>query len=91
MRAVGEDQLVIASNDELCELVRTNDAVLLTAIEAILTGGCIPYDVTDRNVSVLAGSINAFPRRIMVGDCCIADARRLLIDAGLGHELQIND
>ena len=71
----------------LCELVRTNDAVLLSAIEALLTGAHIPYLVTDRNVSVLAGSIDAFPRRILVGDCCFVDARRLLTEAGYGHEL----
>ena len=56
------------------ELVRTNDVVLLSAIEALLTDAHIPYLVTDRNVSVVAGSIEALPRRILVGDCCIADA-----------------
>jgi hypothetical protein len=69
------------------ELVRTNDVVLLSAIEALLTDARIPYLVTDRNVSVVAGSIEALPRRILVGDCCIADARRLLREAGHGREL----
>ena len=69
------------------ELVRTNDSVTLSAIEALLTGARIPYLVTDRNVSVLAGSIEAFPRRIIVGDCCASDARKLLAEAGYGPEL----
>ena len=69
------------------ELIRTNDVVLVSAIEALLTAAHIPYLVTDRNMSVLAGSIEAFPRRILVGDCCIADARRLLAEAGYGREL----
>lgn len=76
-----------APSDGPCELIRTNDAVLLSAIEALLTAAHIPHVVTDRNVSILSGSINAFPRRILVGDCCVADARRLLIEAGYGHEL----
>ena len=70
------------------ELVRTNDAVLVSAIEALLTEAHIPYLVTDRNVSTLAGSIEAFPLRIIVGDCCVSHARRLLDEAGHGRELQ---
>ena len=69
------------------ELIRTNDVVLLSAIEALLTEAHIPYLVTDRNVSVVAGSIEAFPQRIIVGDCCVSDARRLLAKAGYGREL----
>ena len=69
------------------ELVRTNDLVLLSAIEALLTEAHIPYLVTDRNVSVVAGSSEAFPRRIIVGDCCVSDACRLLADAGYAREL----
>jgi hypothetical protein len=42
----------------------------------------------DQNMSVLEGSIGILPRRILVNECCIADARRLLEEAGLGHELR---
>ena len=69
------------------ELLQTNDLVLLSAVEALLTEARIPYLVTDRNVSVVAGSIAAFPRRIIVGDCCVSDARRLFAEAGYGREL----
>src|SRR5262245_58293409 len=69
------------------ELIRTNDAVLISAIEALLSAPHIPYLVTDRNVSVLAGSIQAFPRRILVGDCCVSDACGLLVETGFGREL----
>jgi multidrug efflux pump subunit AcrA (membrane-fusion protein) len=69
------------------EFARTNDAVLLSAIEALLTAAHILHLVTDRNVSVLAGLIDAFPRRILVRDCCDVDARRLLAEAGLGHDI----
>lgn len=70
------------------ELVRTNNAVLITAIEALLKGADIPHLVLDRNMSVLEGSLGILPRRILVDDDHRDAARRLLADAGLGHELR---
>ena len=70
------------------ELVRTNDAVLISAIEALLTGAGIPHLLADQNISVLEGSIGAFQRRILVGEDEIDAARELLIEAGFGHELR---
>jgi hypothetical protein len=70
------------------ELVRTNDAVLISAIEALLQGANIEHLVFDQNMSVLEGSIGMLPRRVMVGDDQVAQARQLLTDAGLGHELR---
>lgn len=70
------------------EIVRTNDAVLITAIEALLQGANIPHMVLDQNMSVLEGSIGMLPRRVMVADEQVVAARRLLTEAGLGHELR---
>ena len=70
------------------EIVRTNDAVLITAIEALLKAAGIPHMVLDQNMSVLDGSIGMLPRRIVVDQDHVARARRLLTDAGLGHELR---
>jgi Putative prokaryotic signal transducing protein len=70
------------------EIVRTNDAVLITAIEALLNGAGIRHMVLDRNMSVLDGSIGMLPRRIVVENDEADRARRLLTDAGLGHELR---
>ena len=70
------------------EIVRTNDAVLITAIEALLKGAGIRSMVLDQNMSVLDGSLGMLPRRIVVADEYVAKARRLLTDAGLGHELR---
>ena len=70
------------------ELVRTNDPVLVSAIEALLNGADIPHVVLDRNMSVLEGSIGILPRRILVDEEHVARARTLLADAGLGHELR---
>jgi len=70
------------------ELVRTNDAVLISAIGALLDGAKIKHLVFDQNISVLEGSVGVFPRRIVVAEDDIAAARRLLTDAGLAHELR---
>jgi hypothetical protein len=70
------------------ELVRTNDAVLVSAVQALLDAAHIPHLVFDQNMSVLEGSIGILPRRILVNECCIDDARKLLAEAGLGRELR---
>ena len=70
------------------ELIRTNDPVLVSAIEALLKGAEIPHMVVDGNMSVLEGSIGILPRRVLVEDQTIQSARQLLQDAGLGHELR---
>jgi hypothetical protein len=70
------------------ELVRTNNAVVISAIEALLTSADIPHVVLDQNMSVLEGSLGILPRRVLVADDLFAKARRLLNEAGLGHELR---
>ena len=58
------------------EIVRTNDAVLISAIEALLNGGGVPHVVLDRNMSVIEGSLGFLPQRILVAeehdDACTA-------------------
>ncbi len=70
------------------ELVRTNDVVLISAIEALLDGADIAHMVVDQNMSIMEGSIGIFPRRILVADDEIAAARRLLTEAGFADELR---
>jgi len=70
------------------ELVRTNNAVLITAIEALLKAADIPHMVLDQHMSVMDGSLGILPRRIVVEDCCLEDAKQLLEEAGLAHELR---
>jgi hypothetical protein len=70
------------------ELLSTNDAVLISAVEALLKGARIDHIVADQNISVLEGSIGIFPRRILVGEDAFEAARRLLKEAGLGDELR---
>ncbi|MGX7742274.1 putative signal transducing protein [Rhodopseudomonas parapalustris] len=70
------------------ELLRTNDAVLLSAVGALLDGAEIDHLVLDQNMSILEGSLGVIPRRILVHDDDLLAARRLLTDAGLAHELR---
>jgi Putative prokaryotic signal transducing protein len=79
-----------ATAEELAvkEILRTNDAVLVSAVEALLEGAGIPHLVLDRNMSVLEGSIGILPRRVLVDDDYSRSARRLLEDAGLARELR---
>lgn len=69
------------------ELLRTNDVVLISAVEALLDGAGIGHIVLDQHMSVLEGSIGLLPRRLLVDDDALARARRLLSEAGLAAQL----
>jgi hypothetical protein len=70
------------------ELVRTNDLVLLSAIGALLEGAGLHHMVLDQNMSVMDGSLGILAQRILVPDDEAHEARKLLQEAGLGHELR---
>jgi hypothetical protein len=72
----------------VAELVRTNNPGVIAVIEGLLAGADIPYQVTDRNMSVLEGSISAIQIRILVPDAHETAARAVLIDAALGDWLR---
>jgi hypothetical protein len=70
------------------ELVRTNDAVLITAIEALLKSANIAYFIADQNMSVMEGSLGFLPRRVLVPEDQKEPAKRLLTDAGYAGVLK---
>ena len=72
----------------MAELLRTNDPALISVVEGLLSSAGIPYQVADRNVSVLEGSITAIQMRILVPDEEQDIARQLLVDAELGDWLR---
>jgi hypothetical protein len=76
---------------KLRELVRTNDIVLVSAVGALLDGANIHHLVLDQNMSVIEGSLGILPRRILVHEDDNLQARQLLADAGLSHELRPDD
>jgi hypothetical protein len=69
------------------ELARTNDMVLLGAMEALLEAADIGHMVADAHISALEGSIGILPRRLLVVDDDAPRARRLLSDAGWAYAL----
>ncbi len=69
------------------ELVRTNDPVLISFLQALLKSEGIGHIVLDENMSILDGSLGILPRRVMVEDASHAFAVTLLKDAGLDGEL----
>jgi hypothetical protein len=70
------------------EIMRTNDAVLVSAVVALLDGAGIHNLVLDQNMSVLEGSLGVLPRRILVAEGNELTARQIMEDAGLGKELR---
>ena len=65
------------------ELFRSNDAVLLSFIQALFNDAGIGYLVADANMSIVEGSIGILPRRMLVEEDQWAQARRILTEAGL--------
>ena len=66
----------------------TISPIASTAVGALLDGAHIGHLVLDQNMSVLEGSLGMLPRRVLVAEDDVDAARRLLTDAGLGHELR---
>lgn len=64
------------------DILRTNDLVKLSWIQALLADAGIESVVLDVHTSVIEGSIGAIPRRLMVSDDDHAQARRVMADAG---------
>lgn len=63
------------------ELVRTNDTVLLSWIEALLADAEIPTFMLDGHMAIVEGSIGALQKRLMVREEDEAKARAVLREA----------
>ena len=72
----------------MIELIRTNDAVLLSFAESLMKDAGIHCLIADQGMSILEGSLGMLPRRLLVDADREDDARRILRDAGLGAELR---
>ncbi len=67
----------------MIELLRSNDPVLLSFVQSLLSQANIPFDLLDQNMSIMEGSLGVLQARVMVGQDHIAGARALLADAGV--------
>jgi len=72
-----------AKGAELIELLRTNDLVLISRVEAILTDSGIAIFLADQHMS-----LSFLPRRVLVAADAEVRARKALTEAGLGPELR---
>lgn len=64
------------------ELLRTNDPVRLSFVQALLRDSRIDSLVLDHHTSLVEGSIGAIPRRLMVAERDYQLALALLAAAG---------
>jgi len=67
----------------MIEILRTLNPVDISYAEALLKDAQIQTHVFDTNISVLDGSISAFPRRLLVIDEDETEAREILSSAGI--------
>jgi len=72
----------------MIELMRTNDAVLISFVEALMRDAEIACFVADQNMSIMEGSIGILGRRVMVDAEELERARQLLVDAGIEAEIK---
>ena len=72
----------------MVEILRTNDLVLISAIESLLRAAGVGFFIADQNMAAVEGSLGFLPRRILVGERDEARARQLLTEAGLAAELR---
>ena len=63
------------------ELVRTNDAVLISWLRAQFQGLGIEILVLDEHMSAMNGSVMAIRRRLMVPEAFEAQAKEILAEA----------
>ncbi len=72
----------------MIELLRTNDLVLISRVEAILADADIDFFIADQHMSAMEGSLAFLPRRVLVPTNEADRARAALADAGLAEELR---
>ena len=72
-----------SSGERVEELLRTNDLVLLSWVEALLADAGIRTYLLDSHTSIVEGSIAALPRRLMVDNADAAAARKIANEANI--------
>ena len=72
----------------MIELLRTNDAVVISFVQSLLRDAGIDCLVADENMSVLDGSIGILPRRILIADDDADEVKAIMVDAGIADEMR---
>ena len=63
-------------------VAESTDPVRISFLMALLRDAGIPCVLLDAHISALEGGIGAFPRRLVVAEDDLAQARRVLREAG---------
>lgn len=66
------------------EIIRCNDPVLMSFAQVLLRDAGMEAVEVDQNMSIMEGSIGAFPRRLLVATDDWRRAERVLVEAELG-------
>ena len=74
----------------MIEIVRTNDPVVLSFIEALMKDAGIACMIADQNMSIVEGSLGVLARRVLVDSEKVEQAKRIVRDAGIGAEIREN-
>ena len=74
----------------MIEIVRTNDPVVLSFIEALMKDAGIACMIADQNMSIVEGSLGVLARRVLVDSEKVEQAERIVRDAGIGAEIREN-
>ena len=72
----------------MIELLRTNDIVLISRIEALMAEHGIAVLVADQYMSAMEGSLGFLPRRMLIDADDLGRARMALHAAGLMAEIR---
>ena len=67
-------------------IIKTNNPVTISYAQSVLNDNDIGWFVADTHASIIEGSIGAIPRRVMVLDEDVIDAKEVLAAAGLEEE-----
>jgi hypothetical protein len=67
----------------MLDILRSNDPVVLNLAQAVLRDARIGSFLADQHMSIVEGSIGAFPRRLQVHADDWTAARKALSEAGL--------
>lgn len=73
------------------ELIRTNNPVTISFAASLLKDAGIGHFVADQNMSIAEGSLGVLSSRLLVDSDRFDQARRLMVDAGIGDELRADE
>jgi hypothetical protein len=78
------------ASQHMKELIRSNDLVLLSYVEALLKEADIDHELADEHMSAVLVSNESFPRRILVSDEDWSRAKEL-VDAAQSDQVVSDD